>query len=145
MRCKGTTFITYNRYICLYNFLIILKCIFSGYKYLLGRGREGDFRKIKKAKQLYSYLTFVGATGFEPATTWSQTRYTTGLCYTPLQLLCFLIASAKVALYFEPPKLLETFFEKRWKKMKKPPFLGAFTLFFICFLFSFFYQNSISL
>lgn len=28
---------------------------------------------------------FVGATGFEPATTWSQTRRATGLRYTPLQ------------------------------------------------------------
>lgn len=26
---------------------------------------------------------FVGAPGFEPGTPWSQTRYTTGLCYTP--------------------------------------------------------------
>ena len=26
----------------------------------------------------------VGATGFEPATTWSQTRSATGLRYTPL-------------------------------------------------------------
>ena len=25
----------------------------------------------------------VGALGFEPRTPWSQTRYTTGLCYTP--------------------------------------------------------------
>ena len=28
---------------------------------------------------------FVGATGFEPATTWSQTRRATGLRYTPLE------------------------------------------------------------
>ena len=28
----------------------------------------------------------VGATGFEPATTWSQTRSATGLRYTPLCL-----------------------------------------------------------
>ncbi len=27
----------------------------------------------------------VGKTGFEPATTWSQTRYTTGLCYFPAE------------------------------------------------------------
>ena len=26
---------------------------------------------------------FVGVAGFEPTTPWSQTRYTTGLCYTP--------------------------------------------------------------
>lgn len=30
----------------------------------------------------FSWL-FVGAPGFEPGTPWSQTRYTTGLCYTP--------------------------------------------------------------
>ena len=29
---------------------------------------------------------FVGATGFEPATTWSQTRSATGLRYTPFPL-----------------------------------------------------------
>jgi hypothetical protein len=28
----------------------------------------------------------VGAPGFEPGTPWSQTRYTTGLCYTPNKL-----------------------------------------------------------
>ncbi len=28
---------------------------------------------------------FVGATGFEPAAAWSQTRSATGLRYTPLQ------------------------------------------------------------
>ena len=30
----------------------------------------------------------VGATGFEPATTWSQTRSATGLRYTPLFCDC---------------------------------------------------------
>ncbi len=29
---------------------------------------------------------FVGAPGFEPGTPWSQTRYTTGLCYTPKKI-----------------------------------------------------------
>ena len=33
-------------------------------------------------------LHSVGATGFEPATTWSQTRRATGLRYTPLTLTC---------------------------------------------------------
>jgi hypothetical protein len=28
-------------------------------------------------------LSFVGRTGFEPATPWSQTRYSTGLNYLP--------------------------------------------------------------
>ena len=32
-------------------------------------------------------LFFVGATGFEPATTCSQNRRATGLRYTPLQIL----------------------------------------------------------
>lgn len=32
-------------------------------------------------------LFFVGATGFEPAAAWSQTRSATGLRYTPLQRL----------------------------------------------------------
>ena len=32
-------------------------------------------------------LSCVGATGFEPATTWSQTRRATGLRYTPLEYL----------------------------------------------------------
>ena len=31
-------------------------------------------------------LHSVGATGFEPATTWSQTRRATGLRYTPLDV-----------------------------------------------------------
>lgn len=32
-------------------------------------------------------LFFVGATGFEPAAAWSQTRSATGLRYTPSPLL----------------------------------------------------------
>ncbi len=35
------------------------------------------------------WLAVVGATGFEPATTWSQTRSATGLRYTPH--ICFAI------------------------------------------------------
>ena len=45
----------------------------------------------------------VGATGFEPAAAWSQTRSATGLRYTPLyKLLSF--ASAKVAVLFHVAK-----------------------------------------
>jgi hypothetical protein len=33
-------------------------------------------------------LSFVGRTGFEPATPWSQTRYSTGLNYLPNFLFC---------------------------------------------------------
>ena len=39
----------------------------------------------------------VGVTGFEPATTWSQTRCATGLRYAP-PLLCF--CGAKIMLFF---------------------------------------------
>ena len=41
----------------------------------------------------------VGATGFEPAAAWSQTRSATGLRYTPLYII-FSFANAKVALLF---------------------------------------------
>ena len=53
-------------------------------------------------------LHSVGATGFEPATTWSQTRRATGLRYTPfdvnlhmpkpLKKAHFSFASAKVVI-----------------------------------------------
>ena len=32
------------------------------------------------------YFLFVGRTGFEPATPWSQTTYSTGLNYLPFRL-----------------------------------------------------------
>ncbi len=38
----------------------------------------------------YPYIEYpliVGATGFEPATAWSQTRSATGLRYTPIRLI----------------------------------------------------------
>ena len=38
----------------------------------------------------------VGATGFEPATTWSQTRSATGLRYTPLQKMNHAWLTAKL-------------------------------------------------
>ena len=45
---------------------------------------------LKKPKLLIlnnlSFNNMVGATGFEPATAWSQTRSATGLRYTPLQM-----------------------------------------------------------
>ena len=44
-------------------------------------------------------LAVVGATGFEPATTWSQTRSATGLRYTPLYLI-LIFATAKVRINF---------------------------------------------
>ena len=39
--------------------------------------------KLKGICVLLCGLLCVGATGFEPATTWSQTRSATGLRYTP--------------------------------------------------------------
>src|SRR5574344_723540 len=57
---------------------------------------------------------FVGATGFEPAATWSQTRSATGLRYTPRGIVafkcCSLFASAKVAPFSECYKLFQHFF-----------------------------------
>ena len=44
----------------------------------------------------------VGVTGFEPATTWSQTRCATGLRYAP-------IATAKLVIFFD----LQTFLLKK--------------------------------
>ena len=38
----------------------------------------------KKGSSIMKSLLCVGATGFEPATTWSQTRRATGLRYTPI-------------------------------------------------------------
>ena len=37
----------------------------------------------KSSLLIASFFAFVGATGFEPATAWSQTRSATGLRYTP--------------------------------------------------------------
>ena len=53
-------------------------------------------------------LISVGATGFEPATAWSQTRSATGLRYTPL----FRIASAKITPFSDPCKFSYMFFLK---------------------------------
>ena len=39
---------------------------------------------LRRKRRGVSYM-FVGVTGFEPATLWSQTRYATGLRYTPKQ------------------------------------------------------------
>ena len=44
---------------------------------------------IEKATSEITHLSpFVGVTGFEPATAWSQTRCATGLRYTPPTALC---------------------------------------------------------
>ena len=48
-------------------------------------------RKTKVGRKLLRFppTRFVGATGFEPATTWSQTRRATGLRYTPFAELAY--------------------------------------------------------
>ena len=56
----------------------------------------------KKSLTLWSN-SFVGATGFEPAAAWSQTRSATGLRYAPLAFLSRK-ASAKVRNKIEPCK-----------------------------------------
>ena len=48
--------------------------LFHIYKYVFGNKKASD-NNMSKA--------FVGATGFEPAAAWSQTRSATGLRYTP--------------------------------------------------------------
>ena len=42
--------------------------------------------EIKKTlpEQCLFFFRYVGVTGFEPATTWSQTRCATGLRYAPI-------------------------------------------------------------
>ena len=52
---------------------------------------------IVKDKRLSS-KRIVGKTGFEPATTWSQTRSATGLRYTPNILVCGCKGSKKYLL-----------------------------------------------
>lgn len=49
--------------------------------------REKELWEIGMKLMLISH-NGVGATGFEPATTWSQTRSATGLRYTPLLSDC---------------------------------------------------------
>ena len=46
----------------------------------------------------------VGATGFEPTTPWSQTRYSTGLNYTPNAL--FFKSGAKVRKKIIPQSII---------------------------------------
>lgn len=51
---------------------------------------------------------FVGATGFEPATTWSQTRRATGLRYTPKKRT-FVFADAKVRFFYKTCKFFKNY------------------------------------
>ena len=55
------------------------------------------------------FFVCVGATGFEPATAWSQTRSATELRYTP-KMQDFRIASAKVLVFSESCKFLSNYF-----------------------------------
>ena len=45
-------------------------------------------REMKKPTFAKASVGGVGRTGFEPATPWSQTTYSTGLNYLPLQWEC---------------------------------------------------------
>ncbi len=53
-------------------------------------------------------LFFVGATGFEPATTWSQTRRATGLRYTPKKTY-LRFADAKVRFFYKTCKFFKNY------------------------------------
>ncbi len=55
---------------------------------------------------IVSLLIGVGVTGFEPATTWSQTRCATGLRYAPK-------SNAKLAIYYKIYKLIICRFQQR--------------------------------
>lgn len=57
----------------------------------------------------FSSFFYVGATGFEPATAWSQTRCATGLRYAP-NMQAFKFASAKIHLFFESCKFYINYF-----------------------------------
>ena len=59
---------------------------------------EGDKNKMSKRWIQRLLIILVGATGFEPATTWSQTRSATGLRYTPNILVCGCKGSKKYLL-----------------------------------------------
>ncbi len=57
-----------------------------------------------------SAFCVVGMTGFEPATPWSQTRYSTGLNYIPNAFSVLRKSGAKIAfLFYEAMKLLDNF------------------------------------
>ena len=55
----------------------------------------------------------VGVTGFEPATTWSQTRCATGLRYAPKGF-------AKLASFAESLKILEEIFSRKYFRTSFP-------------------------
>ena len=59
------------------------------------------------------FCNTVGVTGFEPATTWSQTRCATGLRYAPKGL-------AKLASFAESLKILEEIFSRKYFRTSFP-------------------------
>ena len=63
----------------------------------------------KSSLLIASFFAFVGATGFEPATAWSQTRSATGLRYTPIRKIYCCFAVAKVLLFVGYCKYLFNF------------------------------------
>lgn len=62
----------------------------------------GSEKEKSQIKRVNLTLSSVGATGFEPATTWSQTRSATGLRYTP-NAFSFK-AGAKILRFFQLTK-----------------------------------------
>ncbi len=56
-----------------------------------------------------SFFLSVGATGFEPTTPWSQTRYSTGLNYTPKAFI-FSKAVAKLRYLLQTTKYFSDYF-----------------------------------
>ena len=63
-------------------------------------GEELYGRDIKNKCNINTLHLLVGATGFEPATTWSQTRCATGLRYAPntaTKLVNFLVLTKSAA------------------------------------------------
>ena len=65
------------------------------------------------------YVNFVGVTGFEPATTWSQTRCATGLRYAPMLKRLWTHGGGDAGL-FCGAKLGIIFGMCKWRVTKRP-------------------------
>ena len=69
------------------------------------------YKKEEKHTVMSCFSSFinVGATGFEPATAWSQTRCATGLRYAP-KMQAFKFANAKLLVFIESCKFYIHYF-----------------------------------
>ena len=87
--------------------------------------------KRLKVSRLSDFL--VGKTGFEPATTWSQTRSATGLRYFPLCLFLFCECKGTTIILFHKTfrKLFSSYIEKCHLRLKYSAF-GIEVTEFIC-------------